>query len=193
MLAVRLFPEAFFREETTEKVLFLTFDDGPGILSTIPLLNILSKHNIKTVFFCSGKSAAENPDLIYKIKSDGHIIGNHGYNHFKGLFTSNQKYLKDVKAAAEFTSDSFFRPPYGSLRINQYRELKKLYRIIMWDIMPYDFDRTFGSARTLLILKKYLRPGSVVVLHDSERSTVLEFLEDFIQFATGEGYIFRLP
>ncbi len=193
VLAVRLFPEALFREKTTEKILYLTFDDGPDIISTLPLLNILAKHRIRAVFFCSGKSASESPDLINKIKSDGHIIGNHGYNHLNGLFTSKQNYLTDIKSAAESTSDSIFRPPYGRLRINQYREIKKSYSIIMWDVMPYDFDKKFGSGRSLSVLKKMVRPGSVVVLHDTRGSTVLEFLEDFILFATGCSYSFRLP
>ena len=193
LLAVRLFPEALFRKKTTEKILYLTFDDGPDVISTLPLLNILAKHKVRAIFFCSGKAASENPDLVNKIKSDGHIIGNHGYNHLNGLFTSKQKYLSDIKSAAESTSGNIFRPPYGRLRINQYREIKKSYRIIMWDIMPYDFDRKFGSERSLSVLKKMVRPGSVIVLHDTRGSTVLEFLEDFILFATSVGYGFRLP
>ena len=192
-LAVRIFREALFREKTTEKVLYLTFDDGPDIKSTIPLLNILANHKVSAVFFCSGKAASENPEIINKIKSDGHLIGNHGYDHPDGLFTSKQKYLSDISRAAGFTSDNLFRPPYGRLRINQYRELKKSYRIVIWDLMAYDFDSTFGGEESLGILKKLARPGSVIALHDTPSSTVLEFLEDFILFATNRGYVFRLP
>jgi peptidoglycan/xylan/chitin deacetylase (PgdA/CDA1 family) len=104
-LAVRLFPGALFREKTGEKVLYLTFDDGPDVITTMPLLNTLAKHKIRAVFFCSGKAASENPDLVNKIKSEGHLIGNHGYNHLDGLFTSKQKYLNDIKSAAESTGD----------------------------------------------------------------------------------------
>ena len=99
-LAVRLFPEALFRGKTTEKVLYLTFDDGPDVISTIPLLNILSKNKVRAVFFCSGKAASENPDLIIRIKSEGHIIGNHGYYHLNGLLTSKHRYLIDIEKAA---------------------------------------------------------------------------------------------
>jgi peptidoglycan/xylan/chitin deacetylase (PgdA/CDA1 family) len=192
-LAVLLFPEVLFRGKTTEKVLYLTFDDGPNISSTPALLNILAKHKIRAVFFCPGKSASGNPELVNRIKSEGHIVGNHGYNHINGLFTSKRKYLIDVQKAAEYTSENLFRPPYGILSFPQYRELKKTYRIVLWDIMPFDFDRKFGSKRSLAILKKLVRPGSVIVLHDTERSTVLKFLEDFILFAAGEGYGFKLP
>jgi peptidoglycan/xylan/chitin deacetylase (PgdA/CDA1 family) len=192
-LAVHLFPEALFREKTDEKVLYLTFDDGPDILSTTSLLNILDRHNILAVFFCSGKAALENPDMVNIIKSAGHLIGNHGYNHLNGLFTPKKKYLADIKKSAEFTSDSLFRPPYGLLRFSQYKELKKSYRIVLWDIMPYDFDRKFGSGRSLSILIKKIRCGSIIVLHDSPQSSVLEFIEAFIMYAIGEGYRFDLP
>jgi peptidoglycan/xylan/chitin deacetylase (PgdA/CDA1 family) len=192
-LAVRFFSEALFREKTDEKVLYLTFDDGPDLLSTLSILKILAKHTVRAVFFCSGKAASENPDLVLKIRSEVHIVGNHGYNHLDGLFSSKRKYLDDIKEASLFTSDSILRPPYGRLRIGQYRELKKFYRIIMWDVMPFDFDRKLGSNRSLSILKKLVRPGSVIVLHDTPGSTVHKFLEAFIQFAIGEGYRFDIP
>jgi peptidoglycan-N-acetylglucosamine deacetylase len=192
-LAVKLFPEALFREKTTEKVLYLTFDDGPDVISTVPLLNILSKHNIKAIFFCSGKAASENPELMNRIKSEGHIIGNHGFSHFNGFFTSERKYLTDIKKAAEFTSDTLFRPPYGRLKMNQYLSIKSSFKIIMWDIMPYDFDRGFGSERSLSVLKRKIRPGSIIVLHDNSESTLLEFLNTFIEFAFVSGYRFEIP
>jgi len=192
-LEVKLFPEALFREKTTEKVLYLTFDDGPDVISTVPLLNILSKHNIKAIFFCSGKTASENPELVNRIKSEGHIIGNHGFSHLNGFFTSERKYLTDIKKAAEFTSDTLFRPPYGRLKMNQYLSIKSSFKIIMWDIMPYDFDRSFGSERSLSVLKRKIRPGSIIVLHDNSESTLLEFLNTFIEFAFVSGYRFEIP
>lgn len=190
---VWFFPEALFRKKTTEKILYLTFDDGPDPLSTPVLLNLLARFKIRAVFFCSGKPASEIPELIDRIKSEGHIVGNHGYDHLNGLFTSKQKYLSDVRKASEYTSDNLFRPPYGRIRISQYRELIKSYRIILWDIMPFDFDWKFGSQRSLSALKRLIRPGSVIVLHDTTNSTLHEFLEEFILFATGEGYHFTLP
>ena len=187
-----LYPEAILRVKTTEKVLYLTFDDGPDIRSTIPLINILAKNRIKAVFFCSGNAAAENPDLINKLKSDGHLIGNHGFSHLDGFFTSAKKYLDDIKRASSVTSENLLRPPYGHMRIKQYSELKKSFRIIMWDIMPYDFDRKLGSRQSLSILKRLMRPGSVIALHDKKESCLFEFIEEFIVFAKSEGYRFEV-
>jgi peptidoglycan/xylan/chitin deacetylase (PgdA/CDA1 family) len=193
LLQKLVYPEALFRVKTVTKVLYLTFDDGPDSLSTIPLLKILSEYGIKAVFFCTGKAASEYPEIMGKIRSDGHLIGNHSYDHPDGLFTKNQQYLNNVGSADKLTSPKLFRPPYGRLKLSQYYNLKKSYKIIMWDIMPYDFDSGFGGSRSLNVLKRYVRPGSVIVLHDTNKSTCLEFLEEFIVYATGKGYTFDIP
>jgi len=185
-----LYPEAFFRIRTTEKLLYLTFDDGPDPGSTPELLKILNKYNIKALFFCSGSAAEKYSDITGKIIGRGHLIGNHGYNHLNGWTTSLIRYIDDVKKAAPLTSSFFFRPPYGRLRISQYLRLKKKYKIIFWDIMPYDFDPAFEGKNSLHILKKKIRPGSIIVFHDTQKSNAPEFIEDFILFALNEGYKF---
>lgn len=188
-----LYPGAVFRIKTNEKLLCLTFDDGPHQDSTPKLLDILEKHSIKAVFFCTGKSAAEDPVLINQIISGGHMIGNHGFNHLDGWITSLNRYIKDVSVAAPFTSRVMFRPPYGRIGFEQFRKLNKKYKIVFWDIMPYDFDKKFGAGNSLKILKKMIRPGSVVVLHDSPGSSSNDFLEEFIVFSIEEGYRFVFP
>ena len=187
------YPDALFRIKTTEKILWLTFDDGPDPDSTQVLLDILNKHDVKALFFCSGKAAEKYPDLIDLIKSEGHIIGNHGYNHLNGWETTTVNYLTDIERASSVTSSSFFRPPFGRLSLRQYWKIKGKYKIIFWDLMPYDFDSSFGHENTLQILKRKIRCGSVIVLHDTSRSTATRILEDFIRFSVNEGYRFELP
>ncbi|MCX6325703.1 MAG: polysaccharide deacetylase family protein [Bacteroidia bacterium] len=185
-----LYPDAIFRIRTVEKLLCLTFDDGPHPDSTPQLLDILDKHDIKTLFFCDGRAAEKYPGLINQIKTRGHLAGNHGYNHLNGWITSLKRYVADVSNAEPYTSTDLFRPPYGRLRFNQYRKLKKKYKIVFWDIMPYDFDPSFGSENSLRILKNKIRPGSIIVLHDNQRSESREYIEEFILFAKEEGYRF---
>jgi peptidoglycan-N-acetylglucosamine deacetylase len=190
----RLFyPEALFRVKTDEKILYLTFDDGPDSLSTVPILNILSKHNTKAVFFCLGKAAFENPEIMNKIRSEGHLIGNHSYDHPDGFYMEDNLYLNDIGSAVKFTSGNLFRPPYGRLKRSQYNALKKSFTIFMWDIMPYDFDIEFGRKRALKTLKEKMRPGSVIVLHDTSTSLAPDILPDFLNFAEYKGYKFLLP
>ena len=140
LLARWLYPEAVFRISTTEKVLYLTFDDGPDQDSTPRLLEILKAHNIAALFFCNGNRAEIYPDIMVKIRDEGHLIGNHGYNHSNGWRTGTGDYVSNVIRAANFTSDKIFRPPFGRLSLKQKRILLKSYKIFLWDIMPYDFD-----------------------------------------------------
>jgi peptidoglycan/xylan/chitin deacetylase (PgdA/CDA1 family) len=188
-----LMPEARFRIETGEKVLYLTFDDGPDPLSTLSVLKIVEKYNIRSLFFCKGRSAERYPELIGRIKAGTHIIGNHGYDHLDGWTTSAERYVKDVKTAEPFTSDKFFRPPYGHLSPGQYRRLSRSFDIFLWDVMAYDFDNSFGCEKSLRILKEKIRPGSIIVLHDRPDSTVHVFLEEFIIYSLSRGFMFDVP
>jgi peptidoglycan/xylan/chitin deacetylase (PgdA/CDA1 family) len=187
-----LYADALFRIKTTEKVLSLTFDDGPDPVSTPAILKILGNHAVRGLFFCNGSLAEKYPDLIEQIKSKGHLIGNHGYSHLNGWETGTVNYLTDIDRAATETSSSFFRPPFGRLSLRQYWRLKGKYKIIFWDVMPYDFDSSFGYKNTLKILKKKIRPGSIIVLHDTSKSTATLILDDFITFAIKKGYRFEL-
>jgi peptidoglycan-N-acetylglucosamine deacetylase len=187
-----LYPEAIFRIRTTEKVLYLTFDDGPDPVSTPQLLSILKAHNIKAIFFSTGKRAEKYSYLMNDICAGGHMIGNHGYNHYNGWRTDSMKYINDAKRASDFTSDKIFRPPFGRLSIKQKKGLPKSFKLIFWDIMAYDFDFTFGAANSLRILKTRIRQGSVIVLHDTVTSCANKIIEEFITYSVGEGYRFEL-
>lgn len=188
-----LYPEAVFRIRTEEKLLCLTFDDGPDPESTPRLLEVLDIFGIKAMFFCNGREAEEYPGLVQLIVSRGHVIGNHGYMHKEGWKTSSEEYLNDIALASRFTSDVLFRPPFGRMRPGQYRKLKKEYRIFLWDIMPYDFDRSFGLERSLKILEKMIRPGSIIVLHDTPFSQADKIVSEFLKYSLNKGYRFVLP
>lgn len=187
------YPSAIFRIRTKDRELFLTFDDGPDPDSTPVLLKFLDSHKIKGIFFCDGKNAERYPELIEKIKEGGHLVGNHGYNHLDGWLTSAKRYCEDVELASGFTSDNIFRPPFGHLYPWQFKILKKKYKVYFWDIMPYDFDSGFGSERSLKIMQKKIKPGSVIVLHDKPDNMILDILKPFVVFSLSRGYRFVLP
>ena len=96
-------------------------------------------------------------------------------------------YLK----ASDFTSDKIFRPPYGRLSINQKRLLRS-YKIVFWDVMAYDFDAGFGSKKSLRILKEKIRPGSIIVLHDTNSSCANTIIREFLTYSLNSGYRFEL-
>jgi len=191
-LAGCLYPEALFRIKTTEKVLYLTFDDGSDKGSTPQLLDILSRYSIKGLFFCSGNAAEMNPALMKLLRSKGHLVGNHGYNHLDGWRTDPVTYNSDIILASGFTSAKIFRPPFGRLSLKQKSKVSESYKIVFWDIMAYDFDLAFGRSRSLKVLKEKIRPGSIIVLHDKESSCANAILEEFIVFALNREYRFEL-
>lgn len=186
-----LYPEALFRVKTGERFLYLTFDDGPDPASTPRLLEKLKEHNIPAVFFCTGKAAEQHPDLITRIFEDGHIIGNHGYDHLDGWRTGSTSYSADVERASPLTSDAIFRPPYGRITPRQAKILKR-FKIVFWDIMAFDFDRSLGISGCLRIIRNHIRPGSIVVLHDSPGSLANLLLDDLVKIAREEDYSFQL-
>jgi peptidoglycan/xylan/chitin deacetylase (PgdA/CDA1 family) len=187
------YPEALFRIKTAEKQLCLTFDDGPHPESTPEVVEILNKYEVKAIFFCNGRAAEKYPHLVDLIKSKGHMIGNHGYSHLNGWRTSVKRYIADAENGARHTSSYLFRPPYGRLRLGQYRQLKRKYKIFFWDVMPFDFDKSFLPSESYNIALGKIRPGSVIVLHDQPFSSFIPDLQQFIEAAIHRGYSFVLP
>lgn len=188
-----LYPGALFRIKTTGKILCLTFDDGPDPATTPELLDILDYYQVKAMFFCSGEAAEKYPHLVAKIKEDGHITGNHGFKHLDGWKSDTVDYCENVAHASRFLRGNYFRPPYGHITKSQFKELSKKYKIVFWDLMAYDFDATFGAERTLAVLRRKIRKGSVIVLHDKIESSTNTIMKEFLDSAISMGYRFTLP
>ncbi|MDZ7633798.1 MAG: polysaccharide deacetylase family protein [Bacteroidales bacterium] len=185
-----IYPEALYRIKGKEKRLYLTFDDGPDPLSTPAILDIMKAHDVHATFFCTGSKVLASPGLFARVAAGGHTIGNHGFSHLNGLTTSIRAYCSDIYRGRDITCSNLFRPPYGRLRVRQYRILERSMRIVFWDLMPYDFDRKLAPESSYSILSRRMRPGSVIVLHDTAFSSAALYLDRFIQKALEEGYSF---
>ena len=111
-----LFPGFIWKVPTEEKVIHLTFDDGPIPEVTPWVLNQLEKYNAKATFFCVGDNVAKHPDVYKKVLDAGHSIGNHTYNHLNGWSSDNLEYYHNVRHCAELIHSELFRPPYGKLK-----------------------------------------------------------------------------
>ena len=167
--------------------IFLTFDDGPTPGITEQVLEILKTYGALASFFCIGRNAERNPELVRRISAEGHTIGNHTYSHLNGLKTNNRDYFNDIELAQTLFRSGLFRPPYGMIRPSQVRFLRTLYTIIMWDVMSYDYDAHVTKEKCLGNVLKNVSPGSIVVFHDSLKASekvlfalpgVLEFLKE---------------
>jgi peptidoglycan/xylan/chitin deacetylase (PgdA/CDA1 family) len=151
--------------------LVLTFDDGPHPEITPWVLNELAQRNLKATFFLVGDNARKYPEVVALIKQHNHQIGNHTFHHVKGTDTDTKTYLEEVDIAAPLTSSNLFRPPYGRITREQMRGvLEKGYRVIMWEVLSYDFDEALQADDCMKLLKKATGENSIVVFHDSEKA-----------------------
>lgn len=185
-----IYPDAIYTIGGKGKRLSLTFDDGPDPESTPLILDTLKSHDIRATFFCTGSRVLSSPGLFARIAAEGHTIGNHGFSHLNGLTTPIRTYCADVFRGRDITCSNLFRPPYGRLRVRQYRILERSMRIVFWDLMPYDFDQGLPAEESYNILASRIRPGSVIVLHDHATSSALIYLDRFLKRALEAGYAF---
>jgi peptidoglycan-N-acetylglucosamine deacetylase len=184
------YPEALFRIAGPGKRLWLTFDDGPDPSSTPLILDILAQKNVRATFFCTGENVTGNPGLFARIATEGHIVGNHGYYHHDGRLTPVRKYCANVLRGRDITCSNLFRPPYGRIRRRQFKIIERSAKIVFWDLMPYDFDIRLSPEKVLSILKRNVRPGSIIVLHDHPGSKAPQILSEYIDYAHKCGYEF---
>lgn len=163
----KLFPAALYRISGEEKKIYLTFDDGPTPEITSWVFTQLKQYNANATFFWLGKNMAKHPEYIERALQEGHTIGNHTFHHPSGWKTRIEAYLEDIEKCDEYYSSKFFRPPYGEITIGQYKVIKKLKKIVMWDVVSYDFDIRTDPEKCLKNVMTHVAPGSIVVFHDS--------------------------
>lgn len=160
-------PHAIWRIPSKEKVLYLTFDDGPIPEVTPWVLDTLREAGAQATFFCVGDNVRKYPEIYERIRSEGHAVGNHTFNHLNGRRTPTDAYLSNVEQCACLVNSRLFRPPYGRMRALQQAALRRTYKIVMWDVLSGDFDPGIPSEKCLRNVIANAKPGSVVVLHDS--------------------------
>ena len=165
-----IYPKAIWHKDGVDKVLYLTFDDGPSEEVTKFVLNELEKFNAKATFFCLGLNALNLPSLVNDIVANGHKLGNHSFSHPNGFKTKVADYVDDVKTADEVLSSKLFRPPYGKMKLRQYNALKNDFSIVMWDVMPGDFDESINGDVCFENVIKKTRAGSIIVFHDTAQA-----------------------
>lgn len=157
--------------KTQQRVVALTFDDGPDEVTTIKLLQVLKEHNAKATFFVMGRRAEELPEQLAQIASEGHEIGSHGFSHKWLTKLSDQELAEEITRTEAVIMTAapkpvLFRPPgaYYNERIIQ--ELRNRgYSMIMWSIDTRDWARQDYTGVAHDVATK-VKPGSIVLLHD---------------------------
>ncbi|QNK62246.1 polysaccharide deacetylase family protein [Pedobacter sp. PAMC26386] len=190
------YPSLVWNKSRSDKVIYLTFDDGPIPVVTDFVLNTLKSFNCKATFFCIGDNINKHAEIFEQVKNDGHAIGNHTFNHLKGWITEDKTYIQNFKECQKLTNTSLFRPPYGRIKksqINQLRKINPKLNIIMWDVLSGDFDLNLSPEKCYENVIKNTRNGSIIVFHDSLKAFErLKFaLPATLKFLTAQGYEFH--
>ena len=187
------FPSLLWSKKRDKKILYLTFDDGPYNMLSPFILDELKKYKAKATFFYLGSKAEKYPQLIKRCKDENHKIGNHSYSHPNGWKTKNSRYYQDIEKANKLLNSNLFRPPYGRIKPSQINHLKKYYKIIMWDILSWDFDKKTSSEECYNNIIKNTKSGSIIVLHENEKSakTVKEVLPKILSYFSSQGFKFE--
>lgn len=195
-----LYPRCVWDIPAAEKVLYLTFDDGPNPLATPYVLDQLKQHNAKATFFCIGKNVLEHIDIYHRTIDEGHRVGNHTFNHYNGWKVRDEQYLQNILQAGKYIDSNLFRPPYGKITRFQVKLLSGIknspassnFRIIMWDVLSGDFDTTLSFEQCSANVIKNVRPGSVIVFHDSEKAfpRMKDALPRVLEHFSKSGYRF---
>jgi len=168
---MKIFPELIWRlkgqQREDDDSVYLTFDDGPTPGVTTWVLDQLRQYDAKGTFFCLGKNVEKYPDLYRQIIDEGHAVGNHTYSHLKGWQTNNTEYYNDIQLANDLMSSTLFRPPYGSIKTSQIKNISEEFNIVMWDVLSQDYSQTIAPQKVLSNVLGSVKGGSIVVFHDS--------------------------
>jgi peptidoglycan/xylan/chitin deacetylase (PgdA/CDA1 family) len=187
------FPSLIWKINCYQKNIWLTFDDGPCPESTPFILNILKQEKIKATFFLVGKKIEQYPNLFNEIIKDGHVVANHSYSHKNGWLCDNKTYFNDIQKCQELMPENkIFRPPYGKISPLQIRKIKKYYKIILWDVLSWDFSTNITPKRIKENILKNTVTGSILVLHNNKKSfrNFNTILQETIQTLKKKEFLF---
>jgi peptidoglycan-N-acetylglucosamine deacetylase len=196
-LLKQVFP-GFQWESKVDKIL-LTFDDGPVSGITENILMKLNDFKLKAVFFCVGNNILKNSSLASEILKEGHIVGNHTFNHSKLTVPGFDDYA-EIDRFDELAKDKlgydvkYFRPPHGRFNLSTGNLLKnKKLTNVMWSLLTYDFRGNPSLVKYSVV--KYLKKNSIIVLHDSIRSRniILDSISFIADEVSGKGFRFGEP
>lgn len=190
-----------YKAHTKQKVIALSFDDGPDQRFTPLILDVLNKYDVKATFFLLGTRVHTYPDIAKRIYSDGHVIGNHTFWHPKLTKTSvqNMKWEleKNEKEILSVTNvkTNLFRAPYGALNDQHVKQLEQMgYRGVGWSVDSDDW-KSLSSDEIKKNVLNTIHPGAIVLMHSAGHWTqnltgTVKALNELIPYLKEKGYTF---
>ena len=187
---------------TNEKIVALTFDDGPDEVFTPQILDILKKYNIKATFYVIGEKVQYNKKIIKREYEEGHEIGNHTYTHInvsKNSYNKIKKEIKDTQSAVKSVTGTYpktFRPPYRAINETLFDIIKSNHmKVVLWsDLDTKDWSNP-GVYNIVKIIEEKAENGTIILLHDynkirNNKSQTIQALEKIIPKMQSLGYEF---
>lgn len=189
----KYYPGLVWEIPNTQKNVYLTFDDGPVPEVTEWVLDLLSQHKIKATFFCIGDNVKKHSSIYNRILDEGHVVGNHTFNHLNGWRTGKKEYLKNIAECQKVVSTNLFRPPYGRIKKSHLKEISKNYKVVMWDVLSGDFDQKSSPDKCFENVVKNAVSGSIIVFHDSYKAekNIKYALPRAIEYLIKNGFSFE--
>lgn len=184
--------DLLWNESRDERVVYLTFDDGPTESITLEIIDILKEYGALATFFCIGGNVIRFPKVYQALLDAGHKTANHTWNHMNGWEFSNYSYFKNVLECGSVVDSNLFRPPYGRITRNQVKSLKSRFKIVMWDVLSADWRSDVSPEKCLSNVVDNASPGSIVVFHDSDKAykNMIYALPRSLKRLKEEGYTF---
>lgn len=182
------------KKRTSEKVVAITFDDGPDPDYTMQVLNILQTYRATATFFCIGEKAESYPEIVRRIQRKGHLVGNHSYTHSSRFpFLSPLKMQEDLQKAQVLLEQitagpvTLFRPPFGVTNPTIAKVARRLgYTTIGWSVRSFD-TREEPVEKILHRIIKQVAPGDVILLHDRLPDSAV-LLTGLLEYLQEKGY-----
>jgi len=199
VLLQQVYSNYLWKVDTSAKIVYLTFDDGPTSMITDECLEMLTDARAKATFFVLGKNVQTYPHITHRTIDAGHSIGNHGYAHLNGWKSQHYTYLKDFSKAQQMILEytgyrtELFRPAYGRVTHKQARNIMRSHQIVMMDVMGGDFDTKISATEVIENVLKNVEPGSIICLHDSLKAwpRLKEALPIILNSLAEDGYRFE--
>ncbi len=184
---------------TKDKVVALTYDDGPNPPYTNQLLEVLERNQIKATFFVVGKMIEKHPETVQLVLSRGHELGNHSYSHKRLVFENPSFIRSEIEKTDQLLhqlgvkQEIHFRAPYGrKFVVLPYILAQMDKKNILWDVNSNDYKASSSEFIENYVLE-HVSPGSIVLLHDGggERSKTVAATESLIKKLQEKGYTFK--
>lgn len=196
----RWLPDVTFRVPTSRRVVYLTFDDGPNPDLTESIVETLERFDARASFFVLGSNAKRHPSLVRLLVDGGHTVGNHTFSHADAWRADAADVVRELEDGTRAIEDAagqgleWMRPPYGHFTrgMRDWCHLRGQ-TMTMWDLGTGDFLERVSAAHVTRHVDAYVRPGSVIVLHDNPccRDTTPDALRRILERLSADGWSFE--